>query len=89
MVGELFTFENEAFAHTPSLVTHPQLCILVYKWSYGSLDGGLPQTSLRPSEVGRQVPHIAAAGAEVHLENLGGDFVVLGYALEHSVRGHR
>ena len=24
-----FTCENEAFAHTPSLVAHPQLCILV------------------------------------------------------------
>ena len=30
-----FTCENEAFAHTPSLVAHPQLCILVYWPSLG------------------------------------------------------
>ena len=55
--------------------------------SYGTLDGSLPQTSLRPSEGHRQVPHVAAAGAKVHLEH-NGDFVVLGYAPEHSMRGH-
>ena len=27
---KFFTCENEAFAHTPSQVAHPQLCILVY-----------------------------------------------------------
>jgi hypothetical protein len=25
----LFVVQNEAFAHTPSLVAHPQLCIIV------------------------------------------------------------
>ena len=67
-----------------TLFSPPSLCQLR---SYGTLDGSLPQTSLRPSEGRRQVPHVAAAGAKVHLEH-NGDFVVLGYAPEHSMRGH-
>jgi len=35
----------------------------------------------------RQVSHVAAAGPEALVEHDGG-FVVLGHALEHSVRGH-
>ena len=36
---------------------------------------------------GRQVPHVATASTEAHMEHDGG-FVVLGHALEHSVRDH-
>ena len=58
-----FTCENEAFAITPSLVAHPQLCILVYlavqvetadqgtgdcDWAGSSDDGGVGAASARP-----------------------------------------
>jgi len=56
-------------------------------WSYEPLDGGLPQRSLRPRQGSRQVPHVAAASTDAHVEHDGG-LVVLVHALEHSVRGH-
>jgi hypothetical protein len=52
--------------------------------SYGPLDGG-PQTSPRPNQVDRQVPHVATASTEAHVEHDGG-FVLLGHAFEHCVR---
>ena len=52
----------------------------------GPLDGGFPQRSLRPSQGDRQVPHVAKACFKAHVQHDGG-FVVLGHALENSVRG--
>ncbi len=60
---------------------------IVSLWSYGPLNGSFPERSLRPSKGGRQVPHVAAASTEAHVEHDGG-VVVLGHAIEHSVRGH-
>ena len=51
-----------------TLFLPPSLSQPVELWS---LDGGLYQISLQPSEGRRQLPHVAAAGAEVHLEHIG------------------
>jgi len=40
-------------------------------WSYGPLDDGLPQRSLRPSQGSRQVLHVAATSTEAHAEHDG------------------
>ena len=66
------------------LFSNPSLCQPVVLWAPR---WWLSSKNLRPSQGGRQVLHIAAASPEVLVEHDGG-FVVLGHALEHSVRGH-
>ena len=66
-----------------TLFSPPSLYVSL--WSYGPLDGGLPQRSLRPSQGSRQVPHVATASPEALVEHDGGFFVV-GHAREPSVQ---
>ena len=48
--------------NTPKLF-HPHRYVSL--WSYGLLDGSFPQRSLRPSQRGRQVPHVATRNTMV------------------------
>jgi len=54
--------------------------------SYEPLDGWWPSSKKSTAEA-RKPTGIKATGTEAHMEYYGG-FVVLGHALEHSMRGH-